>query len=379
MRGMMRLALLGVPGAQRGGGIRWSLKASFEGVDIAAGDMPASLGKPYVEVGGPVAIYPGDPPGAAEISVASGELVITKAANSSKGHAAGPAFARAPGLTMFVDARYIAGDRRARGGWGTLATALPASAAFYWTPGNTLGFYPNAVSVELPLGDGRYAVTLFETGAAFFAVRSGVWTLTWLDDTNTDATLYPAVGAHQGTDGGTYAWDNWFVRGLPAPFTDAALLTVVNEATPVSGQPYTATADAIHDLTVTAPNPLTGECALEYRVTDDDNKWRAYFNDSGAFRLDSVLAGTPTNRINVAGAIAAGETRTIRVWTYGSLHNCYTRAGITTDWTKRGSGINLSHQNTATTIKPVAGAGWVLGALRSYPTTSPAYAELDRT
>jgi len=372
---MMRLALLGVPGAQRGGGIRWSLKASFEGADIAAGDMPASLGKPYVEVGGPVAIYPGDPPDAAEISVASGELVITKAVSNGKGRAAGPAFARAPGLTMFVDARYIAGGQRARFGWGTLATGAPASAAFYWTPSNTLGFYPNAVSVELPLGDGRYAVTLFETGAAFFAVRAGVWTLTWLDDTNTDTTLYPVVGAsHDG--GGTYAWDNWFVRGLPAPFTDAALLTVVNDAAPVSGQPYTATADAIHDLEVTAPNPLSGSAGIKYRVTDENNYWHAYLNDAGTFRADSVAAGTPTNRVNVAGVAAAGQARTIRVICNGTKHNYYTLAGTT--WTKRGSEITLSHQDTATAIVPEA-TDYTLGALRSYPTTSPAYAELDRT
>ena len=79
---------------------------------------------------------------------------------------------------------------------------------------------------------------------------------------------------------------------------------------------------------------------------------------------------------HLAGVIAAGGTRTICITADGTKHNAYTLSG--TAWSKRGAEVNVSHQDTQTAVKAVAGAGWTLGRLVSWPTVSAAYAELDK-
>lgn len=225
--------------------------------------------------------------------------------------------------------------------------------------------------------DTAYDLALvLRSSGAFFFIKGGTfvnWTLLWINTAAAAATVYPAFKNfdHSGS------FDYLRVRDLPAPFSSDYGIASVNQATPTSGTSYTATADAIHDLTLTAPNPLADEAGLRYRYTDDDNCWKAYYNSAGAARLDSVSAGSATNRISVAAVIAAGATQTIRAIAEGSLHDLYTLASTT--WTKRGSQVNVSHLNTNTAIRPYVTGSWTLGALRSYPRTSAAYAELDRT
>lgn len=124
-------------------------------------------------------------------------------------------------------------------------------------------------------------------------------------------------------------------------------------------------ADAIVDFTYTLPAaPLVDNTInVFYRISDASLEagytcWRAYLQRNGAnnawgFRLDSVSAGTATNRINVTGV---GDAVGIRVQCAGSLHDCWTTTDGTA-WTKRGAQVNVSLNNTSKGINTVYCSG----------------------
>jgi len=220
-----------------------------------------------------------------------------------------------------------------------------------------------------------YQVMILEdgtTGAHLF-IKGGTeypsWTYLFSFLTYTDSPLFPTVGY---SSNGTRYVDWWRVIDLPSPFNSTFGWATLVQASPASGTDYAGDADGNYTLTVTAPGTLAGTTAigveLRYRVQDANNFWTAYFREDGAFRVDSVSAGVVTNRINVAGAITNGVTRTIQIATNGSKHNAYTLAG--SNWTKQGSELNISHLNSQTTVKAVLGSGWSVSNLRSVPRTS---------
>lgn len=226
-----------------------------------------------------------------------------------------------------------------------------------------------------------YDLTIvLRTTGSHYLVKGGIftdWTLLWTSAEDNTASLHPTLAPASGGQNSFASYDFIHARDLPAPFDTDYGIATFNVATPVSGTSYTATADAITDLTITAPNPLAESAGFRYRYADDNNCWNAYLNSAGSARLDSVSAGVATNRISVASVIAADATVTLRTISDGSLHDLCSLAGTT--WTKRGGQVNVAHLNSNTAVRPYAGTGWTLGPLRSYPRTSPAYAELDRT
>lgn len=265
-------------------------------------------------------------------------------------------------------------------GWYSVTTILTTDRdnGFHLTStairATTLQATPGAVGAYVVGTEYVYSVVLRGTGAFFF-VKGGAYaaqTLLWVAVNSSLTPLYAALGAYDAS--GTL--DYLRVRDLPAPFTTDEGIATVNVTTPTTGTAQTATADAITDLTYTAPNPLSNSGALRYRVTDASNYWTAYFDSAGAFKADSVLAGVATNRVNVAAVATAAGVRTIRAIYEGSLNDFYTLNGTT--WTKRGAQINVSHQNTATAINATF-TDYVASNLKSYPRTSSLYSELDRT
>lgn len=217
------------------------------------------------------------------------------------------------------------------------------------------------------------AIVLGETGARLFLIANLGWELAWRWLAGADTPLYAIL---QGGILSSQEIDTFVVRDLPAPLNSDYGTSVINEAAPVSGTIYPAAINAIHDLTITAPDPLAESAELRFRVADATNYWRAYFTDAGALRIDSVLNGTPTNRLNVAGVIAAGETVTLRIYNRFTRVLAYTLAGDT--WTHRG-GVIYAFNSLNSAVVPVAGAGWTLGALRSDPLASDDYLELYRS
>jgi len=129
----------------------------------------------------------------------------------------------------------------------------------------------------------------------------------------------------------------------------------------LNAQQTMPSANAIIDFTYALPvSPVAGDTInVFYRISGASLEaaytcWRAYIrrNDANTdwdFRLDSVSAGTATNRIAVTGV---GNAVGIRVQCAGTLHDCWTTAnGV--DWTKRGAQINVSHNDTQTGVNTV--------------------------
>ncbi len=144
-------------------------------------------------------------------------------------------------------------------------------------------------------------------------------------------------------------------------------------------------ANAILDFTYALPaSPVAGSrIMMLYRISDASleagyNCWQAYLRRNSAntawdFSLDSVNAGKVTNRINVTGV---GSPTTIRVICDGTKHNCYTLEGTT--WTKRGSEVDVSWNDSATGLNTIYDSGVTPSRLTVWPRTAAAYAELDK-
>lgn len=231
-----------------------------------------------------------------------------------------------------------------------------------------IGTFDQSPSVE-----NRFAQVLIgSAGSYLFQEVSGVWTLLWHTPFGNTAALRAAFG----TFNTGYKVRHARRRQLGSPWTADFGIATVNIASPSHLTQYTATADAIHRLTVTAPGSLANECGFRYRIQDANNYWRAYFNASGAFRIDSVNAGVATNRLNVAGAITAGQTRDIQIVCDASDHTAFTSsAGPATPHTRHGA-INVSHLNGELNIASDVGATWTVSNLRSFPRRASLYGDL---
>jgi hypothetical protein len=225
--------------------------------------------------------------------------------------------------------------------------------------------------------DYQFAIVLRTDGAALY-IKGGVytdWTLLWIDNGQTTATLYATFFNFSGAGSIDYVGTPLLV----APFNTDDGVATVNAAAPVSAAAYTAAADGIADFRFVLDGAPSADeqVGVKYRAQDASNYWHAYLqrnvgNTAWDFNLVSVSAGTPTSRINVTGV---GTPDRIRVQFTGSLHDCYTYAAGTR--TKRGAQINVSHLNTQTGINATYAAGNTATSLIFYPRTSAAYAALD--
>ena len=126
----------------------------------------------------------------------------------------------------------------------------------------------------------------------------------------------------------------------------------------------TMPANAIIDFTYILPGvPASWDnLFLFYRVSDVSldigySCWqihlqRNFINTAWYLYLDSVNAGTVTNRVAVTGV---GSPTTIRVICDGTKHNCYTLEGTT--WTKRGTEVDVSWNDSATGLNTIYCSG----------------------
>lgn len=203
------------------------------------------------------------------------------------------------------------------------------------------------------------------------AANTGDFILRWLDQVSSASPLPASWSAVSVGVPEIVTLDSFGVWQDP---NSVLLVPTISEAAPVNAQVYTGTASAIVDMSVTAPGSLGVECGVIFRRQDASNYWRMYFDSAGAFKVDSVVAGTPTNRVNVAGVIVAGATRRMRVRMTDSNLDFYTKNG--TSWTKRGATITSSVLQAYNGVVPDIGAGWTAANLRSDPTYSAAITNL---
>lgn len=260
----------------------------------------------------------------------------------------------------------------------SIAIAQNDAGVYFQNSGNVAPFrgavYASPVFVAAATTDYQVAIVQ-RTAGSFLLMKGGTltdWALLWVDELGNNATLYPAFAVYDITGTSEY----FHVRDLGGAFSTDNGIATLNQSSPTSGADYTATADGIFELTVTAPNPLgTSQADLIYRRLDASNYWTAYFNSAGDLRLDSVEGGVASNRLSVTGVITAGQTHTIRVIATGTKHNLYTLNGST--WTKRGAEVSVgTAMDAATTLRPLFVNGYSSTLLRSFPRTSAAYTAL---
>lgn len=120
---------------------------------------------------------------------------------------------------------------------------------------------------------------------------------------------------------------------------------------------YAFAADGTFELHYALPGSPRGGDRVElwYRANGDLNYWKAYAirsdgNSRWDFKLDSVSAGTATNRILVN---TIGTTNAIRVVVSGDDHTCFTSADGGASWTQRDSTVTNSTHNTNTGMRAV--------------------------
>lgn len=221
-----------------------------------------------------------------------------------------------------------------------------------------------------------YSIVLRSAGCWIFLDNK----LVWVNLNDTTANMNPGIRQNSTGRRGMVV-DYIGIRDLlpAAVWGNDFGIAAMTDTTIVSNDTFTGTADAINDFNFTLPGTpaANDEVTMEYRRLDANNKWKAYMkrnagNTAWDFLLDSVAAGTPTNRITVTGVSAD----LIRVIAEGTKHDCYTRSGST--WTKRGSQVDVSHQDGETGMAIVAVAGTTLSRITSWSRSSSLYSELSR-
>lgn len=341
-------------------GLVYLLKATFS-QDMAA-PLPASL---PIDTGGPLTVVQVD----GQLSQSGGKLVFPAQTTPAWG-----------------DLYLVEATGRSRiAGRALLATINLSAAAYHW-----FGFNDDATPADAVSGgeafriqpagqpwvkgssgltdtgitlitatDYQYAIVLRATGAWFF-LRGEVlvnWTLVWVTNTNTTATLYPAFSVYNAS--GTL--DNFRVLDLgtyDSRFATDEGLATARIASNSAGDTIAHPADAWIEQTLTAATGVDKD--LYVRWTDDANCWIVRQNQAGAtVKLIEKVAGVETARGSVATTytnatayrqIAICEGSVIKVYVDTTLKITYSSA---------------SFQATATTAKAQsAGAEF-----KSYPRT----------
>lgn len=221
----------------------------------------------------------------------------------------------------------------------------------------------------------RHAQVYTGTAIHFF-VKGGSqysdWTRWWVRYNNALNTNVRVTG----TPGTITTQIDWVREGV-LPLTFVQSITELSASSPVSGTLYTGPANGLIDMSVTAPASLDGSASTRtgfyYRADADlSPAWHLYLDGTGALNLDSIDAsGTRTNRVNVASAIAGGQTRILRAECVNSTHRI-TR--FATAWLNAGSAVTLSLNDNATGVVPDIAPGWSASNLYGYNRDASPYA-----
>lgn len=322
-------------------------------------DIPAPLPSPYSErIGSVILTDTGN-----YASIAGGNYQYNTAGGFQDPMINTGVYTRVPGLALLSSVNFT---QRAYLGWYNGATNV-----YTVEPENIGGIYDNGSALSgLRTADGTsygVAIVLFATGASYWLKMAGTWKIRWV---SFFGSMNVFAAAKSISAAGARYIDYFYIRMITALSSNTKILYTYKDV-PVSGTEYSVTADALLEMTVTAPAVLDGDantrCGYYYRTDADlTPAWHCYVDGTGAFRLDSIAAdGTRTNRINVAGVIVGGATRTLRTLCDGTFHECWTLAG--TSWTRQGGNIIVSLNDTVTRLIPGIPAGWSASNLYVWP------------
>jgi hypothetical protein len=272
-------------------------------------------------------------------------------------------FARAAGRALLAEFTLSTlGASGAYIGWGSGASVAISGNninAFLATSANTFAVNGNItqqVAVALSTSTTYQVALVFRSTGAYLYIKGGIysdWFLLWSFPTNSSTPLRPFFSNVD--NAGTLN----FVRTalLGGIFgTDFGAATFNVTSFPMSDQVMNSSSQ-IHYVFTLPGSPVAGDkVTLQYAIVDASNRWEVYLlrnagNTNWDFRVDSVVAGVATNRINVAGI---GDHTELIVRKNGNLHDFWTVTGTTT--TKRGSQLNFSTHSSGTGVQ-VAGVG----------------------
>ena len=178
-------------------------------------------------------------------------------------------------------------------------------------------------------------IMLRSDGARYF-IKGGAYTSWRLLFNEQDGNVSPLYG-FLGNIGTTtnILFDEIAGIQLFGEWASDTVLYSVNQANPPTGTNYPTTeAEGLFNMLCTTPASLAGSAELRYDVIDDSNYSVAYFNSSGAFRVDSVVGGVPTNKVNAAAVVSTSQVAGIKVSTFGTTHRFWTY-DATNGWTVR--------------------------------------------
>lgn len=325
-----------------------------------------------------------------QFSIVSGELVIPAQATpqwGDQGYRTNANYARAAGLALITEITMTANSNGLFAAAFGSDTAFGAGASINPTNFDAGSLSLNSTSTNFWYGTNQinlavtlavdtayqYAIVLRATGCYLFIKISGTWRLVYVDSSQTATNLYGKISNYDNASKVNKFWLRQLENALG---TDS--IATLNQTNPPNGTIYTSNivADAFHEMVTTCPNPLSGEAALNFKVINDSNKWKLYLNATGQFRLDTVSAGVPTNRLSVNSVGAAGGVRTLQIRSSANLHDCYSVAsGIPT---KRGGTINNTHQQTTAGVSATF-TDYTVSRLSQWPQNSSNFDELDRS
>jgi len=275
-----------------------------------------------------------------------------------------------PGLAIRVDYNFISGSF---GDIGICGNTTNLGVNRFSFLNDRTQVRDNDSPITIPNSNTIATELIFIVGAnrhKYIQRISGSLVIAWISQNNLPVT---PVGFIFSNTTQVCEYDNLSVIQLSSPWSSDYGVANVHVTPGVNDTDYTGTPDGIYDLITTAPAILAGSSGLIFRKQDANNFWIAYFDNSGAFKVDKYVAGSPDGSspyVNVAGVIVGGGTRTIRIISDGSALRFYTLSGST--WTQRGGIITDSSYSAQSTLRPQATASWIsgggsIGQLDSFP------------
>lgn len=274
------------------------------------------------------------------ISIASGEMVVGKQVTPAWGDEGFycDAISRGSGIVL-IWLINMAQSSDAGLGWNN-AQDIPVWNGMdnAFRTGLGAGAFPVAVgATSISVGtvvlatDYIFALILRSSGC-FYAVKGGIyaeWTLLWVDDLQSTATLYPTATAHSAD----FNLDSVRASQLAAPWDDDfGIATDRLAGARLVGDTFIHIADCLIEFIVST-RPVALQIEMRFRIQDASNYWQVTIDSAGDLDLDEVVATVVTQRGTAAGVIInndrvviVAEDETIRVYEANTLRITYALA-----------------------------------------------------
>lgn len=303
-----------------------------------------------------------------QLSIANGALVYPAQVSGTLGHqgVVGPGVSRVIGRTLVGEFQWSA--------LGSLYFAFATAARLDTASGANVaaGFFANSTALQLANAAGvlaptfgtvatsttyQLAIVLRNPGALFYYRQgtSGNWTLLWVSNTGTTATLYPILSNL--TNVGTLK--NLKVVDLGTPFTGQNTPATNTLTNPSAGTTTTAAADTVIEWSFTY-TALTAVSVL-FRRQSDNEQWEVLASTGGALFLREYTGGTPTNRATQASVFVDATAYRVVVTAVGNVYAVYVNSVLVLSYTDGGN-----HLTTETGVK-LATAGSAVSSLICWP------------